>query len=63
MEDNPYKAPSNSMVEATDNDKWIRRIRRWSYGQPIAIFFLALLAVGTFLAILLPLWQRLNGDR
>jgi hypothetical protein len=52
---NPYQAPSSA---ASGGGQWRRRLRRWSHGQPFAIFYLILLAIGLFVAVILPVLQR-----
>jgi hypothetical protein len=61
MEENPYKAPVESPAQTPGDGKWSRRLRRWSHGQPLELFYLVLIAVGVFLALVIPLWQRLSA--
>jgi hypothetical protein len=54
MEENPYKAPREWQAQTATEGKWPRRLRRWSHAQPLALFYLFLLAVSLLIAILAP---------
>jgi hypothetical protein len=66
MEENPYCSPREPVQPSTappSHGIWLRRIRRWSYSQPLPLFYLVVLAVTALLATLLPVVQRWRGTQ
>jgi hypothetical protein len=58
MEENPYKAPAQQQPRTMSDRNWPRQLRRWSHGQPLALFYLFVLVIGALAALLLPMLQR-----
>jgi hypothetical protein len=58
MNENPYKAPRYKGSEAPSEGRWPRRLRGLSYGQPFALFYLVVIAIGALIAMLLPIVQQ-----